>query len=112
MNKQTESISADKKLRRCMHGMEVEGERKPRKRRETGGDGVTREVGADHEESISGQVVASAWCYDIQSQGGYRSLGVSSGGYLDNLYIITYVIHSLVWYPRQHRSIYLCVYYI
>lgn len=34
MNKQTESISADKKLRRCMHGMEVEGERKPRKRRE------------------------------------------------------------------------------
>ena len=43
-----------------MHGMEVEGERKPRKRRETGGDGVTREVGAEHEQSISGQVVVSA----------------------------------------------------
>lgn len=62
----------------------------PRKRRpavlETGGDGFTREVEIDCEESISRQVVVNAWCCNIQSHGGYRSLHVSRGGYPDNIH--------------------------
>lgn len=94
LNKQIEGISVANNIRGWGAGVEVEGESLEGPTvLETGGEGFTREVEIDHEESISGQAVVSAWCWDVQSHGGYRSVGVSSGEYLDNLYINTHNIH-------------------